>query len=171
MKLIKGMMILVLGLSSAHRLQSGAYLWEYRNGADRSCCLYMSGADICNPNVPCTRHLHTDLSGILDYVNRLLATERGNTFSYNGLLLQAQSYINHVLYSSRTSLHYRFDAYVQRPVKFLHEIQETSKSDKSGKSSTTSSTTSSPTASDKSKADAEKVMKYLASLGLVRPMK
>jgi hypothetical protein len=162
------MIIFVFGVV-AHHLQAGAYLWEYRSGADRSCCLYMSGADICNPNVACTRHLYTDLSGILDYVTRLLSTEKGSTFSYNKLLLQAQSYINHVLYSSATSLSYHFDPYEQRPVKFLHEIQESNKQDKSGKSSTSSST--SPTAAEKSKADAEKVMKYLVSLGLVRPLK
>ncbi|HSW75855.1 MAG TPA: hypothetical protein VLG50_02330 [Candidatus Saccharimonadales bacterium] len=162
MKIFKVMMILVLTVAS-EQLQSGAFLWEYRNGADRSCCLCIAGADICNPNVPCTRHLYTDLTGILDYINRLLSTEKGSTFSYNTLLQQAQIYINHVLYS-RISLSYRFDRYQQHPVKFLHEI-EVSKSEKSGKTSTTTTATT-----DKAK-DAEKMIKYLASLGLIRPLK
>lgn len=146
-------------------VQASIYLWEYVDLGERSCCLSFSGSDICNPHVPCTRHVYSDLSGIYDYITRLLSLEKTQTFSYAKLLTQAKYYIHHALYSSFTQLSYRYD--VHREVTFFHEVTEKTVNknvDKTAKGSSGS------TSNDKAKLE-EVVWKYMVKLGLSRPHK
>ncbi len=167
MNLIKVMFCVFLSLASDGLQAHGVYLWEYREEFDQSCCLYVSGlGDICNPNTPCTRNFHVDLSGIFDYVTRLLATEKGSSFSYSKLLQQTQLFIRHMYASSFSGLSYRFDQ--QRPVQFLHNLPDTTKNDKSAKSATSSTTTTA--AAEKAKGE-DVVLQYLIKLGIAKPLK
>jgi|GEM_PF-1286314 len=156
---------LVLFGSFQQAQASSIYLWEYVDMGERSCCLAFSGSDICNPHVPCTRHVESDLSGIYDYITRLLSMEKTQTFSYVKLLTQVKYYIHHALHTSFTQLSYRYDVY--RAVTFYHEVTEKGASkavDKSVKGGAASTTP------DKAKVE-EVVWKYMAKLGLCRPHK
>jgi hypothetical protein len=164
MKLFKIMIFLSVFFLSNRLIGAGIYLWEYREDADRSCCLYLSGVDYCNPNTPCTRHFHTDLTGIMDYITRLLATEKGSTFSYSTQLKQAQFFIRHMYASSFRDLSYHFEQ--QRPVEFFHNMLDANKSIKSSTSTASTSTA----AADKAKSE-DLVLKYLIKLGVARPLK
>lgn len=165
MKLFKIMIFLVVSFASDHLNGIGIYLWEYREDADRSCCLYLSGVDYCNPNTPCTRNFYTDLTGIMDYITRLLSTEKGSTFSYSTQLKQAQFFIRHMYASSFRDLSYHFEQ--QRSVQFFHNMQD--KVDKSVKSTTPSASTAT-VAADKAKNE-DLVLKYLIKLGVARPLR
>ena len=144
---------------------SSIYFWEYIRNGERSCCLYFSGADICNPNTPCTRNMHMDLMGIHDYIGRLLGLEKSGSFSYAGLLGQAQSYIRYVLQSS-ILLSYQFDQ--QRSVKFFHEIEVVKPGEKQPKGASSAHVASSGAPVAKGE---DVVNAYLSNLGLVRPLK
>jgi len=169
MKLIKILLICSVFSMSGLLRSDGIYLWEYREDNDRSCCLHvkMTGSqyDICNPNTPCTKHFDTDMSGILDYITRLLATEKGSSLTYSTILKQAQYFIRHMRSSFYRDLSYHFK--VQRPVEFFHNMQEPNKS---AKSSTTSTPSASTAAADKAKGE-DKVLAYLIKLGVARPLK
>ena len=167
MKLFKIIIFLSVCFLSNRLIGAGIYLWEYRENADRSCCLYLSGVDYCNPNTPCTRHFYTDLTGIMDYITRLLATEKGSSFSYSTQLKQAQFFIRHMYASSFRDLSYHFEQ--QRSVEFFHNMQDANKGDKSVKSSTSTASTSTA-AADKAKGE-DLVLKYLIKLGVARPLK
>lgn len=159
---------IVSGPSRAHSM----YLWEANNDEGRSCCLSYMGSDICNPYVPCTRHVRTDLMGINDYITRLLQAEKSSQFSYSQLLTYAQMFIRHTLASGQISIYYHFDEH--RRVQFFHEIQllEKSKSDNkfSDKSSKSSLSSSGNSSSDKQKAE-EAVLAYLVAKGAARKIR
>lgn len=148
-------------------IKPNVYFWESNRDGERSCCLFIGGADICNPYVPCTRHAYSDLNGIYDYISRILQVDKGSgkTFSYQKILSHAQDFIKSALSSSTMSMYYRYDE--RRSVKFYHEIQETSKSaekpvDKSVKSTSATAATS----TDKKPDDF--ILAYLVKLGLAR---
>lgn len=141
------------------------YLWESVRDGERSCCLFIGGADICNPYVPCKRHAYSDLMGIYDYISRILQVDKGSTFSYHKTLGHAQSFIRYHLSSSALRIYYRFEE--NRSVKFYHEIQELAKITE--KSSKGSSTTPLSVAGDKQKAE-DVVLAYLAKMNLARPI-
>jgi len=162
---INFIVFLVLFGTFQHVRASSIYLWEYVDQGERSCCLSFSGSDICNPHVACTRHVQSDLSGIYDYITRLLSLEKTQTFSYVKLLTQAKYYIHHALHTSFTQLSYRYDVY--REVTFFHEITDKSSNkavDKSAKGGSASTT------NDKAKLE-DVVWKYMVKLGLSRPHK
>jgi len=152
----------------AMMLADGIYLWEYRSrSGEPSCCLALSGTDICNPQTSCTRNVYTDLIGINDYITRLLGLEKSGSLSYATILTQAQYYIKHVLSSSITRLSYRYDQY--RNVKFFHEmIAEAPKAEKAAKgSSASAASTTAATAAAKKE---DFVYAHLVKLGLARPL-
>jgi len=156
---------LMLFFVNHHINSSGVYLWEYMNHGERSCCLSLSGADYCNPNVACTKHVYSDLSGIYDYLTRLLNLEKTHTFSYVKMLTQAQYYIRHAMYAPMHQLRYRNDVY--RDVVFFHEITDKAfgkVGDKVAKGAVGA------TAIDKSKLE-DVVWRYMVKLGLTRPHK
>ncbi len=165
MKFINIALFVTMSFMSDRVQGAGIYLWEYHEDGERSCCLYMSGTDFCNPNVPCTKHFYADMSGILDYITRLLSTEKGGSLSYSTILKQAQYFIRHMQTSSFRDLSYHFN--VQRPVQFFHNMPEPSKS---AKSSTASASSTSTAAADKAKGE-DKVLAYLIKLGVARPLK
>lgn len=142
---------------------SQIYFWEsYRDGG-RSCCLFMSGVDICNPYVACTRHVATDLMGIENYISRILLVDKGQCFSYHKTLIHAQNFIKQS-FISPINLYYRYDE-PQRHMKFFHEIQESTRAnEKTGKASASSSS------SEKQKAE-DAVTAYLIKIGIARPLK
>ncbi len=130
MKIIKLVFISIFLFGSINP----CYLWESNRDGERSCCLHLNGADICNPYCPCTRNVTYDLNGIFDYVARLLSVDKGVNFPYHKILEQSQNFIRKAL-SSGIRMYYRFDEY--RNVKFYHEIAEATKSlEKTSKTST-----------------------------------
>ncbi len=154
--------ILILSLGSS--IQATVYLWELNQGNQRSCCLYLDGNDICNPNQPCTRNAAYDLTQILQYVTRIFLIDKGSHFAYHKVLKQAQGFINHAL-SFHLHMYYRYD--VQRYVKFYHDIAESTKAslaDKSNKNST-----SLPSLDKQKNEDA--VLAFLVKQGLAWPTK
>lgn len=166
-------MVLFLGIIAfgSCTLQS-MYFWEACNDGGRSCCLSYMGSDICNPYVPCTRHVRTDLTGISDYITRLLQAEKSSQFSYFQLLNQAQMFIRHTLISGQMSIYYHFDEH--RSVQFFHELQQSEKSKSDNKSSDKSSKVSLGSSgnalSDKQKSE-EAVLAYLVAKGAARKIK
>lgn len=166
---MKKMYLIVLIIINAYSsiMPDGIYLWEYRRNGERSCCLSLSGNDICNPQTPCTRNVYSDVMGINDYITRLLGLEKAGSMSYATILTQAQYYIRHVLGSSITQLMYRFDE--QHTVKFFHEMVDTPKpNEKAAKSTTSAATTpAAGTATVGAKKD-DPVFQYLVKLGLAR---
>lgn len=145
-------------------LKPTVYLWELNQENQRSCCLYLDGSDICNPNQPCTRNAAYDLTQILQYVSRIFLIDKGSHFAYHKVLKQAQGFINHAL-SFHLHMYYRYD--VQRHVKFYHEIAESTKAalaDKSNKNST-----SLPSLDKQKNEDA--VLAFLVKQGLAWPTK
>jgi hypothetical protein len=144
---------------------SGCYLWESNRDHERSCCLFLSGVDICNPYVPCTRNSGFDVRGIYDYIGRILQVDQGATFSYCKILNQAQEFIKNAL-ESGIRLYYHFDT-PQRRVKFYHEIAESARAtEKSNKTSNVTTTA----AAEKQKNE-EAVLAYMMSLGLAWKLK
>lgn len=101
---------------------SWVYLWEMREESNRSCCLHYYGVDICNPYKPCTGFVGIDLTGILDYINRLSITEHAKQEPHLTLLTQVKAYIRTTLQSPHRSLLYKTPGYSQ--VKFYHDIIE-----------------------------------------------
>lgn len=137
------------------------YLWQYSENNEQSCCLCMSGFDICNPHVACTRNVNVDLKGIYDYITRVLQTEKTATLSIARQLQQAQYYIRHVMKSSVTQLFYKFDE--QRPVAFIHDtVEQLKQNEKNVKPAVVGAT------QDKKKSE-ELVWQYLVKLGAARP--
>lgn len=107
-------------------IQANVYFWQADRDGERSCCLFLNGSDICNPYQPCTRNANYDLNGILEYISRILVTDKGSAFAYHKVLNQAQNFIRHALMSGM-NMYYRYDE-PARLVKFYHEISETTKS-------------------------------------------
>lgn len=137
------------------------YLWEMYRDGERSCCLCMNGADICNPYVPCTRNAAYDLNGIFDYTSRLLSVDKGSSYPYHKVLEQAQEFIRHAMMSGMR-MYYRFDEH--RKAKFYHEIAEATKA--SEKTSKTSSATSAASATAVKQKDEDVVTAMLVKMGL-----
>ena len=158
--------ILLISLLSLSVLVSAnsIYMWEYSKSGSHSCCLHLSGNDICNPNVACTRNLWADLMGIQEYIARLQNMEKSGAMVYATLLHQADYYIRHVLYGGILLSYHTGEA---RDVKFLHEIAiEAIKSDGKKQSS------SQQQGSDTKKQTAEDIVfQHLVKLGLARPHK
>lgn len=94
-----------------------------KDESNRSCCLHYSGVDICNPYQPCTRFAKIDLTGILDYINRLANTEHAKMEPHGTILAQVKTYIRSILYNPHKSLVYQIPEY--KSVKFYHDIIET----------------------------------------------
>lgn len=143
---------------------ANVYFWEsYRDG-ERSCCLFLNGADICNPYQPCTRNAAYDLHGIFDYISRLLMVDKGSSFPYHQILNQAQGFIRQAM-ASGMNMYYRYDE-PARAIKFYHEIAETTKSnEKLVKASLTTS------ASVEKQKNEDAVTAYLIKMGLAWPLK
>ena len=96
-----------------------SYLWEMRNEEGRSCCLHFCTIDIANPYVPCTGFAKKDLSGILDYLYRLLQTDHAKTESHYTMLTQVKQYIRSILHNPYGTIGYRRE---YRSVQFYHDI-------------------------------------------------
>ena len=109
-------------LASSRESFGWIYLWQANNEGDYSCCLHIGGADICNPHVRCTRYARHDLAGILDYVVRLLSTDRALVEPHGTILLQVKKYIREALHNPYYSVEYRLSE--SRSVRFYHEIIE-----------------------------------------------
>ncbi|MBP6892343.1 hypothetical protein KBB68_02055 [Candidatus Babeliales bacterium] len=137
------------------------YLWEMYRDDERSCCLYLNGADICNPYVPCTRNAAYDLNGIFDYSLRLLLVDKGSAYPYHKILEQAQEFIRHAMMSGMR-MYYRFDEH--RKVKFYHEIAEATKALE--KTSKTSSSANGVNMTTAKKNDEDVVTAMLVKMGL-----
>lgn len=143
---------------------NGIFLWEYSDNGSRSCCIHLANADICNPDVPCTKTVHIDLMGIYDYIGRILILEKSSTFPFYEFLKQAQNYITK---GWAMSLSYRFDYFISN-IKFHHELAtEALTAAKGDKSKAALASTA---ATDKAKQD-DATMKYLMKLGLVKQIK
>lgn len=152
---------------------NSVYLWESWQGGESSCCLAMAGVDICNPQVPCTRSIFIDLTGIDDYVTRILSTDRGSNFSFTKLLKQAKVFIKYAFATSCIGISYRFDE--QRPVTFIHDAPDFTKSEKGAKQSVgqvaLSPVITSVSNTEKNKAESSAQLAYLKKLGLVHDLK
>ena len=136
---------------------SGPYLWQFNDGTDHACCLYFSGEDVCNPNSYCTRSLQADLSGISDYITRVLSTENGEAAFYSTFLHQVQFYIRHAM-TSFCGLSYRFSE--QRIIQYFHNMTAQKQKDKTTKFA--------GAANNKNE---DMVLKYLIKLGIARPLR
>ena len=161
---MKNLSLIVVACLVFNVMQANIYFWEsYRDG-ERSCCLFLNGADICNPHVPCTRNAAYDLTGIFDYISRILQVDKGSSYPYHKVLDQAQHFIRHAL-TSGMRMYYRYDESA-RAVKFFHEIAETTKAhEKSSKGSAASTA-----AVEKQKGE-DAVLAYLIKIGLARPLR
>lgn len=157
--------ILMLQLLNLQLLASGAYLWQHYKKNESSCCLFLNGTDICNPNSVCTRNVALDLQGIFDYIGRILQVDKGSTFSYYKILNQAQEFIKNILASS-TRLFYRFDT-PQRHVKFFHEVAETARMTEKNNKNPNAATT----AGIEKQKNEDIVLAYLEKLGLAWKLK
>lgn len=117
-------MSIILGwlLLSQGQMFSWIYLWEMNEDSNRSCCLHYCGVDICNPYKPCTHFAKIDLTGIFDYVTRLMGTDHAKIEPHQTLLAQVKAYIRSVLYNPHKSLYYKVPECTA--VKFYHDIIE-----------------------------------------------
>lgn len=156
MKYIRLCMILSLFFMQG-TLKTEIYLWESYTDDEKSCCLHIRGVDVCNPHIACTRFVTKDLSGILDYVVRLLATDKAQVQPHNTILLYVKRYVRMALQSQSYFMEYHFDRHGS--VKFYHQILESVTKSKDGKLPALQS-------KSKSKKD-EYLQSYLVKLGLM----
>lgn len=143
-------------LLSFHQNYGWVYFWETSNDeGGYFCCLHVHGTDICNPEKRCTQAMQADLSGILDYVVRLLKTEKASIRPHNSILLQLKRFIRELMNNPYYTIQYRLLEH--HSVKFYHEILNDAFKAKDVKTA------------DKSKSKKEElVMKYLMKLGFVK---
>lgn len=135
-----------------------SYLWEMQTEEGRSCCLHFGYIDICNPYVACSGFAKKDLSGILDYVLRVLNSEQAQQDPYNTVLLQVKKYIRSILHNPYGTLEYHHE---NRSVKFYHDLLASAAMNKTKESKKEVK----QTAKSKNQKD-DVVIQYLIKLGL-----
>lgn len=154
--------LMIIGLMLAQgRVIAPIYLWEMQDEAGRSCCLHIQNIDICNPYKPCTGFAKVDLSGILDYISRLLSTDQAKIEPHGTILVQIKRYIRSVLNNPGGTIGYKKE---YRSVKFYHDIIDSATT----KGKDAKKTDATATAKAKSDKD-EFVQKHLMKLGLLKP--
>lgn len=112
-------LICMLLLSLYSSIYSNIYLWQMEDERGSSCCLHMQDVDICNPYKPCSKVLAIDMNGILDYVLRILGSDKNVTNNQAAELLKIKKYIRSVLSNPYMTLAYRLD--MNRVVSFYHD--------------------------------------------------
>ena len=158
MKKTSGIMLFLALFLVQGQALGNIYLWQTDTEMGGSCCLHISGTDICNPQMRCTHYMRQDLSGILDYVVRLLATEKSRLEPYYTLLTHIKKYIREILSNPYNTLEYH--SLEHRPVRFYHDIIDAALKQKDNKQ----------IAKPKPKQD-EFVAQYLMKLGLLKKRK
>ena len=119
MKVIKSFLFVVV-LSLGQVAHSSVYLWQMHDEQGDSCCFHMDSINICDPYKPCTKFLGNDLNSILDYVSRILSTEKGTVEPHSIILKQIKRYVRSILSNPYQVISYRFD--IKDTVPFYHDV-------------------------------------------------
>jgi hypothetical protein len=144
-------MTVILSVTSAQAM----FLWQAEDARGASCCLHYGDQDICNPYVPCSGHVASDLGGIADYLNRLLHLDKIDANTYFKSLQNAFDLVESLI-NTNTFLNYRMDYH--HSVTFLHQQIELAKTTDKTKSAA-------PSTAEKQKQNEEAVLKYLMKIG------
>lgn len=119
MNVVKSLFIIIM--SFGHIAYSSVYLWQmYEESGESSCCFHMNSINICNPHKKCTKFLGNDLNGILDYIARILSSDKGAVEPHGIILKQVQRHIRLLLQNPYQVVSYRFD--IKDTVPFYHDV-------------------------------------------------